>query len=265
MCEAVASTWKLPAPGVGVTGCAWSAPSPLLMPSRPPAPQNIRALMSAEKTKGFCQLVVSSSLRDGMSHLIQSAGLGAMKHNTVLVGWPGAWKQEDNPSSWRNFVGGSTAPPHSGGGSRFPGGGSRPACPSLRMVGLRACAGGAARGPQPRPRPDVPQWPRDPWPPLPADTVRDTTAAQQALLVAKNVDLFPHNLQRFSGGHIDVWWVVHDGGLLMLLPFLLRQHKVGGTRGGMQRFLGVGSQGVGSPNVGWWGWVARGWSWEQQE
>lgn len=126
------------------------------------AEENIRALMSAEKTKGFCQLVVSSSLRDGTSHLIQSAGLGAMKHNTVLVGWPGAWKREDSPCSWRNFV----------------------------------------------------------------DTVRDTTAAQQALLVAKNVDLFPHNQQRLSGGHIDVWWIVHDGGLLMLLPFLLRQHKV---------------------------------------
>lgn len=56
--------------------------------------------------------------------------------------------------------------------------------------------------------------------------MRDTTAAQQALLVAKNVDLFPHNQQRLSGGHIDVWWIVHDGGLLMLLPFLLRHHKV---------------------------------------
>lgn len=62
---------------------------------------------------------------------------------------------------------------------------------------------------------------------LPTDTVRDTTAAQQALLVAKNVDLFPQNQERFSDGHIDVWWIVHDGGLLMLLPFLLRQHKVG--------------------------------------
>lgn len=26
-------------------------------------------------------------------------------------------------------------------------------------------------------------------------------------------------------GVIDVWWIVHDGGLLMLLPFLLRQHR----------------------------------------
>lgn len=70
------------------------------------SPQNIRSLMGVEKTKGFCQLVVSSNLRDGMSHLIQSAGLGGMKHNTVLMAWPESWKQEDNTFSWKNFVGG---------------------------------------------------------------------------------------------------------------------------------------------------------------
>lgn len=106
--------------------------------------------------------MVSSSLRDGCSHLIQAAGLGGMKHNTVLMAWPEAWKQPDSPYSWKYFV----------------------------------------------------------------DTVRDTTAAQQALLVAKNIDAFPQNQERFSEGSIDVWWVVHDGGMLMLLPFLLRQHKV---------------------------------------
>uniref|UniRef100_A0A452V9R1 Solute carrier family 12 member 7 n=1 Tax=Ursus maritimus TaxID=29073 RepID=A0A452V9R1_URSMA len=70
------------------------------------AEENIRSLMGVEKTKGFCQLVVSSNLRDGMSHLIQSAGLGGMKHNTVLMAWPESWKQEDNTFSWKNFVGG---------------------------------------------------------------------------------------------------------------------------------------------------------------
>ncbi|XP_053570333.1 solute carrier family 12 member 7 [Bombina bombina] len=124
--------------------------------------ENIKALMTAEKTKGFCQLVVSSSIRDGMSHLIQSAGLGGMKHNTVLMAWPNSWKQPNNPYNWKNFV----------------------------------------------------------------DTVRDATTAQQALLVAKNIDLFPSNQERFGEGNIDVWWIVHDGGMLMLLPFLLRQHKV---------------------------------------
>lgn len=56
--------------------------------------------------------------------------------------------------------------------------------------------------------------------------MRETTTAHQALLVAKNVDNFPGNQDRLAEGTIDVWWVVHDGGLLMLLPFLLRQHKV---------------------------------------
>lgn len=62
--------------------------------------------------------------------------------------------------------------------------------------------------------------------PLP-ELVRETTAGHLALLVAKNVAMFPGNQERFSEGHIDVWWIVHDGGMLMLLPFLLRQHKVG--------------------------------------
>lgn len=64
-------------------------------------------------------------------------------------------------------------------------------------------------------------------PSIHSETVRETTAAHQALLVAKNVDSFPTNQDRLGEGTIDVWWVVHDGGMLMLLPFLLRQHKVG--------------------------------------
>lgn len=56
--------------------------------------------------------------------------------------------------------------------------------------------------------------------------MRETTSAHQALLVAKNIDKFPSNQDRLGEGTIDVWWIVHDGGLLMLLPFLLRQHKV---------------------------------------
>ncbi|NXS04644.1 S12A5 protein, partial [Oxylabes madagascariensis] len=118
--------------------------------------------MEAEKVKGFCQVVISSNLRDGMSHLIQSSGLGGLQHNTVLVGWPRSWRQKEDHQTWRNFI----------------------------------------------------------------ELVRETTAGHLALLVAKNVAMFPGNQERFSEGHIDVWWIVHDGGMLMLLPFLLRQHKV---------------------------------------
>uniref|UniRef100_A0AAX7TU61 Solute carrier family 12 member 7a n=1 Tax=Astatotilapia calliptera TaxID=8154 RepID=A0AAX7TU61_ASTCA len=124
--------------------------------------QNLKAAMAAEKTKGFSHVVVSSSLRDGFSILIQSAGLGGMKHNAVLMAWPTGWKQDRDSSVRRNFI----------------------------------------------------------------ETVRETTSAHQALLVAKNIDHFPANQERLKEGTVDVWWIVHDGGLLMLLPFLLSQHKV---------------------------------------
>uniref|UniRef100_A0A8D0ABM4 Solute carrier family 12 member 5a n=1 Tax=Sander lucioperca TaxID=283035 RepID=A0A8D0ABM4_SANLU len=126
------------------------------------AEKALRKLMETEKVKGFCQVTVSSNLRDATSHLLQASGLGGLKHNAVLVSWPRNWRQGDEHQTWRNFV----------------------------------------------------------------ELVRETTAAHLALLVPKNISAFPSNGERFTEGHIDVWWIVHDGGMLMLLPFLLRQHKV---------------------------------------
>lgn len=61
--------------------------------------------MEAEKVKGFCQVVTSSSVRDGLSHLIQSSGLGGLQHNTLLVGWPRNWRTKEDHQTWRNFIG----------------------------------------------------------------------------------------------------------------------------------------------------------------
>lgn len=44
----------------------------------------------------------------------------------------------------------------------------------------------------------------------------------------------------FCRNSIDVWWMVHDGGLLLLLPTLLRRHRV--WSGCSIRFFVVGSQ-----------------------
>nr|XP_033485350.1 solute carrier family 12 member 5b isoform X1 [Epinephelus lanceolatus] len=126
------------------------------------ADQSLRKLMETEKVKGFSQVVISSNLRDGTSHLIQVGGLGGLKHNTVMVSWPRNWKQPEYHQQFRNFI----------------------------------------------------------------EVVRETTVASMALLVPKNISSYPSNGERFTEGHIDVWWIVHDGGMLMLLPFLLRQHKV---------------------------------------
>lgn len=61
--------------------------------------------MEAEKVKGFSQLVVAAKLREGISHLIQSCGLGGMKHNTVVMGWPNGWRQSEDARAWKTFIG----------------------------------------------------------------------------------------------------------------------------------------------------------------
>lgn len=126
------------------------------------AEQTLKHLMEKERVKGFVQCIVAQKPRDGISHMIQSSGLGGMKPNTVVMGWPHAWRQSEDPQAWKTFI----------------------------------------------------------------NTVRVTTAAHLALLVPKNISLFPSNSEPCTEGYIDVWWIVHDGGMLMLLPFLLRQHKV---------------------------------------
>ncbi|XP_038224156.1 solute carrier family 12 member 4 isoform X1 [Dermochelys coriacea] len=126
------------------------------------AEQTIKNMIEIEKVKGFCQVVVATKVREGIAHLIQSCGLGGMKHNTVVLGWPYGWRQSEDARAWKTFI----------------------------------------------------------------DTVRCTTAAHLALLVPKNVSFYPSNHERYNEGNIDVWWIVHDGGMLMLLPFLLKQHKV---------------------------------------
>ncbi|ESN90227.1 hypothetical protein HELRODRAFT_90889, partial [Helobdella robusta] len=57
------------------------------------------------------------------------------------------------------------------------------------------------------------------------DTMKLTADRHLAVLIVKGINQFPENGDRL-GGTIDIWWVVHEGGLLMLLPFLLTQGKV---------------------------------------
>lgn len=50
-------------------------------------------------------------------------------------------------------------------------------------------------------------------------------SSQKALLVVKGAAALPNNQARLNG-FIDVFWVVSDGGLLLLIPYLLTLHKV---------------------------------------
>ncbi|XP_003744033.1 solute carrier family 12 member 6 [Galendromus occidentalis] len=123
--------------------------------------QSLKRVIREEKVKGFAQVVVSTNVVSSIGHMIQTAGLGGLKHNTVVLGWPYGWRQSPDDRAWKVFI----------------------------------------------------------------ETIRNVASSKNALLVPKNIQQFPSNTERVKGT-IDVWWIVHDGGLLMLLPFLLKQHKV---------------------------------------
>ncbi|XP_065165264.1 solute carrier family 12 member 4 isoform X3 [Atheta coriaria] len=124
------------------------------------AKQNLRRTVDEERVKGFVDILVARNVTDGLSHLVQTSGLGGMKPNTVILGWPYGWRQSEDDRTWQVFL----------------------------------------------------------------QTVRNVTAARMALLVPKGINFFPDSSEKVVG-NIDVWWIVHDGGLLMLLPFLLKQHR----------------------------------------
>jgi len=77
------------------------------------------------------------------------------------------------------------------------------------------------------------QWPRD-WD-SPGDQGRDSRARllrlvqvavvfKKVMIIAKGGS-FPSLTGRLTGS-VDIWWIVADGGILLLLPFLLGKHKV---------------------------------------
>ncbi|XP_031349660.1 solute carrier family 12 member 4 isoform X3 [Photinus pyralis] len=124
------------------------------------AKQNLAKIMDEERVKGFVDILVARNIIEGISHLVQTTGLGGLKPNTVILGWPYGWRQSEDDRTWQVFL----------------------------------------------------------------QTVRNVSGARMALLVPKGINFFPDSSEKVVG-NIDIWWIVHDGGLLMLLPFLLKQHR----------------------------------------
>ncbi|VDM58628.1 unnamed protein product [Angiostrongylus costaricensis] len=61
------------------------------------------------------------------------------------------------------------------------------------------------------------------------------------MLVVKGITDFPDANNRLTG-YIDIWWIVMDGGILMLIAYLLKQHKV--WRGCTLRVFAIGDSDI---------------------
>uniref|UniRef100_A0A915Q6S8 Solute carrier family 12 member 6 n=1 Tax=Setaria digitata TaxID=48799 RepID=A0A915Q6S8_9BILA len=51
-------------------------------------------------------------------------------------------------------------------------------------------------------------------------------ANDECIMLTKGIAAFPSSFSCRLTGHIDIWWILNDGDLLMLTAFLLKQHKV---------------------------------------
>lgn len=175
------------------------------------ARQSLQEAMQEEKVKGFADVLVAPSIMDGLSYQIQTAGLGGLKHNTVIVAWPDHWRRPMGPSS-------------SGGGR------PRPPTVSYEQTAASSTASAQQRTGSFKQQQQQQQSTNKQLGEtrnrahLFIELMRNVQVSQNALLVLKGVDSWPESCDKL-GGFIDIWWIVNDGGLLMLLPHLLRQHR----------------------------------------
>ncbi|CAF1157859.1 unnamed protein product, partial [Didymodactylos carnosus] len=121
----------------------------------------IKAELIAAKVQGFAEVLAARDAEDGISALIQTEGLGALRPNTIVLCWPVNWKKDYESYTAEAFV------------------------RTIAIAETRNCA----------------------------------------VIVPKNIDNFPDNKQ-IQEGTIDIWWIIHDGGLLFLIAFLLKRTKV---------------------------------------
>lgn len=158
----------------------------------------LQECVQRERVRGFADVLVASSILDGLSYQVQTAGLGGLKHNTVILGWPANWRKPVLP----------TRPEAAHGHAH-----NKRA--SLRQHAGQQQPAGQAHEHQAAARTRAHLF---------IELMRSVQVSQNALLVVKGVDSWPESCDKL-GGFIDIWWIVNDGGLLMLLPHLLKQHR----------------------------------------
>ena len=115
------------------------------------ATRNLQKAVHIWTDSGFANVYVTKNRLHGLHMAVQSSGIGPLKCNTVLVGWPTRWK-------------------------------TLPECPMQYT-----------------------------------ELLRSIISSRKSLMVLKDKENhFPANTKRLEGT-IDVWWLLHDGGLLMLV------------------------------------------------
>ncbi|KAF8571428.1 hypothetical protein P879_01440 [Paragonimus westermani] len=128
------------------------------------AKQILGDLIRQYRIKGLPEVLVASNVSEGMKNMAQCAGLGNLRHNTLMVTFPEDWRADSERGGTKVY--------------QF------------------------------------------------ISTVRAAQACDAAMLVPKRIDSFPKSRATQMTGSVDVWCIVHDGGLLLLTSYLLMRNRV---------------------------------------
>ena len=59
------------------------------------------------------------------------------------------------------------------------------------------------------------------------ESLRLAKTNESAIIITKGIDTWPINSKTdMQTETIDLWWIIHDGGLLLLIVFLLKKNKI---------------------------------------
>ncbi|XP_064293547.1 solute carrier family 12 member 6-like [Phalacrocorax carbo] len=91
--------------GLAVVGSVTPGELPQDLPRARAAERALRAGLAGAGARGFVQVLVAPARGPGLAALVQGCGLGALRPNTVLLGWPHGWRRRHDPAAARRFVG----------------------------------------------------------------------------------------------------------------------------------------------------------------
>nr|CDS29060.2 solute carrier family 12 [Hymenolepis microstoma] len=116
------------------------------------------------RVKGLASVIVAQSVAEGMKNMVQSAGLGNLRHNTILLTYPENWRELNTKD---NSI-------------------------LLQLTSI----------------------------------LRTAQACSLAILMPRFIDAFPQSKDAALTGTVDLWFIVHDGGILLLTAYLLLRNRV---------------------------------------
>ncbi|KAF0720013.1 Aste57867_621 [Aphanomyces stellatus] len=123
----------------------------------------LRQHLANARISGFGHVYACRHAMRSIGMVAESSGMGSLRSNTVMVGWPQTWR-----TAARNGTDEAIAY---------------------------------------------------------VDMLHDVINCKKSIMVLKHLETFPTN-DVVKKGSMDIWWVLHDGGLLLLMPYLLRLHPV---------------------------------------